>query len=88
MWFLYSNRTCVELTSVVDPNEEQIELITEWSVNSSLPPLQTLLWAFPPLILFFQWETTDINNDKTFHYQYCGPFVQLLKLFCHHANVE
>ena len=73
------NRSCVTLNTN--------QMTTNWTINSTAPPIRTTALIYPPLLLFNDWDIIEDNITITY-YQFCGPFIVLLREFAKRIKTE
>ncbi|CAG2102210.1 unnamed protein product [Medioppia subpectinata] len=55
------------------------KIVTDWAFNATKKPLEALMSVYPPLLTYNEWETVSGDNTSVLYYQYCGPFILLLR---------
>ena len=64
-----------------------INYTTQWAINSSESPLSAYIMPVPALISYKE-RTVMSSNESIIYFEYCGPFVMLLKAFAEYINRE
>ena len=73
------NESCLTLNSR--------QTVTNLTNNSSGPPLFILAFFLPPYLDYTDWEIAE-QNSSVLYYQFCGPFIVLMRCFAEYINTE
>ena len=77
---MFKTKTCVTLNSM--------QSVTNWAINATASPIYVYPISWPPFLTYKEWEINHENNETIVYYQYCGPFILLLRALAQQINIE
>ena len=84
MWDNYRVKSCITLNPYHNT--------TDWVTNATNSPIDVILIVYPPLLSYREWEVNTtgqgVNNNTLLYYEYCGPFVVLMKAFAQYIGTK